>query len=338
MVFTRVVIADGGEGFARALRRAGGGSVRHVQTQNALGRPCRASYVVFPDGQTAALDLAAASGLAQIPLKQRDVTRASTFGSGLMLQRMFRAGIKHVLVGLGGSATNDGGIGLAAALGYRFLDRAGQPIPLTGAGLKRLQVIEAPRRRQWPQITAAVDVDNPLFGRKGAAYQFAPQKGASPAEMRQLDAGLRQLARVTKKCLGKNHAMRPGAGAAGGCGFGLITFLDAALEPGFEILRRKLGLDRLVREADLVVTGEGCLDATSLAGKAPYRLALLARKNRRPVWGVFGRIKLDRADKIFNRTVALPSGGGKRDIASSRGAVHHGRNVQAAAAALAKSA
>ena len=303
--FTRRTLADGGEGFAQALITATAGKARRCASVDAVGEPCRAAWGLLGDGRSAVFDLAAASGLAQLASSSRDPRRTSTFGSGIVLRKAIAAGANAIFVGLGGSATNDGGIGLAAALGWKFLDRHGGEIAATGAGLLRLERVVAPKHRSPARIVAACDVDNPLFGRNGAAYRFAPQKGADAEVVRELDRGLRRLARIVERDLGKDLAHIPGAGAAGGCGFGLMAFFDARLESGFEILRREMRLDALLREHDLLVTGEGAFDITSLAGKAPYRLAQLARKRRVPAWGIFGRINVAPTQLPFARTAAL---------------------------------
>ncbi|MBS0582445.1 MAG: glycerate kinase [Proteobacteria bacterium] len=327
--FTRATLADGGEGFAAALARATGGKPHRCASVDAAQRPCRAAWSLLGDGRTAVFDLAAASGLAQLPFALRDPLRMSTFGSGLVLRRTLAAGVAKILIGLGGSASNDGGIGLAAALGWKFLDRLGDAIAPTGAGLLRLDHIVAPWPRPRLRIVAACDVDNPLFGRNGAAYRFAPQKGADADAVRLLDRGLRRLARIVERDLGRDLAGVPGAGAAGGCGFGLMAFFGARLESGFEILRREMHLDALLRMNDLVVTGEGAFDATSLSGKAPYRLARLAHELHVPVWGVFGRIDVPASRLPFARATALV-GRDESPMAASSSAEHALRLERAA--------
>ena len=307
--FTTQTLADGGEGFAVALMRATGGTSRRCASVDAAGRVSRAAWGWLGDNRSAVFDLAAASGLAQLPQALRDPLRTSTYGSGLVLRKAINAGATKIVIGLGGSATNDGGIGLASALGWKFLDRRGEEIEPNGAGLLRLDRIIAPQPRPRASIVAACDVDNPLFGRNGAAYRFAPQKGADAQAVRELDRGLRRLARVVERDLGKDLARIAGAGAAGGCGFGLMAFFGARLASGFDILRRETRLDALLREHDLVVTGEGAFDLTSLSGKAPYRLAQLAHKLRVPVWGVFGRIDLPASKLPFARAAALVAKG-----------------------------
>ena len=331
--FTSFALADGGDGFARILTQATGGKLHKVRTSDAAGRRCDAVWGRLGDGRTAVLDLASASGLAGLPPNLRNPGETSTFGTGLVLKRIIASGAKVIIVGLGGSATNDGGVGLASALGWQFLDRTGGTIPLTGRGLLQLHRIIPPPGRQTVRVVAAADVDNPLYGPDGAACQFGPQKGATPRSVAVLDSGLRRLARIARRDTGTDLADVPGACAAGGCGFGLLTFLGAELRPGFDLLCRYTALDELVGRHDLVVTGEGCFDRTSLAGKGPYRLACLARKARVPVWGVFGRIDLPRAEMPFERILALSE---KEDASlQSATASTHARRLERGAFRLA---
>jgi len=288
--FTRFALTDGGDDFARVLARAAGGRLYRVRTCDTAGRPCRAAWGMLRDGHTAVLDLASASGLVQLPPHLRDPRHTSTFGTGVMIRRAIAAGATTIIIGLGGSATNDGGLGLAASLGWKFLDRRGAEIALNGSGLSTLHQIVPPLSRLHVRIVAAADVENPLFGPRGAACQFARQKGASPAVVHMLDRGLRRLAIIARRDLGADLAQKPGAGAAGGCGFGLMAFFGAKLEPGFDIFRRRSRLDALFKHHDIVVTGEGCFDATSIAGKGPWRLACLAHAHGKKVLGVFGKL------------------------------------------------
>lgn len=283
-------LADGGEGFVRALVLATDGRFHSSETVDARGRACRATWGELGDGRTAAFELASAAGLSALAPEWRDPLETSTWGCGLVLRDILHRGFNRILIGLGGSATNDGGLGLAAALGYSFQDARGQPVPLTGAGLARVARIVAPPSPPKLELIAATDVDNPLYGPEGAACQFARQKGADDAAIARLDAGLRQFAAVVAAHAGRDLAGAPGAGAAGGAAFGLMALLGAQRRSGFDVLREAAGLDALVRRSALVVTGEGCLDRTSFAGKAPVRLAELARSHGVPVWGVFGRI------------------------------------------------
>ena len=199
----------------------------------------------------------------------RNPEKTSNLGTGNLLALAVREGYPEILVGLGGSATTEGGISLAATIGYRFIDKDGLEIPLNGLCLAKLARIILPSCMPKMRFIVATDVDNPLFGPRGAAYQFAPQKGADPPMVKRLDAGLRRLARIVKRDLGKDFPMEPGAGAAGGCGYGLMTFFNAKRENGFQLVRRWGKLDASIRRHDLVITGEGRFDRTSLLGKAP---------------------------------------------------------------------
>jgi glycerate kinase len=305
-MITRLALTDGGEGFVATMVRLTGGKRRTSATVDAAGRPRRALWGVLGGGRTAVIGLSEASGLAHLPPSLRRAERTSNLGTGRLIAAAVRAGFEEILVGLGGSATTEGGISLAAAIGYRFLDRKGIPVSLDGAGLAALDRIEPPARLPRARFVVATDVGNPLFGAKGAACQFAPQKGADAAMMRQLDAGLRRLARIVKRDLGRDVAGNPGAGAAGGCGYGLMTFFNAKREDGFQLIRRHTGLDALIRAHDLVITGEGCFDRTSLLGKAPSQLGVLARQLKRPVWALCGRVDLPLKKSPFDRLEGLP--------------------------------
>jgi glycerate kinase len=288
---TRVPLTDGGEGFVEMMVRLTGGKLRTSATTDAAGRPRRAKWGVLGDGKTAVLGLSEASGLAHLPKALRRADRTTNRGTGKLIALALKAGYREILIGLGGSATTEGGISLAAAIGFRFLDKRGREVSLDGAGLAKLDRIEPPRKMPRATFVVATDVGNPLHGPKGAAHQFGPQKGASPALVRKLDAGLRRLARVVRRDLHRDVAQKPGAGAAGGCGYGLMAFFRAKREDGFQLVRERAGLDKLIRAHDLVVTGEGSFDRTSLLGKAPSQLAHLGRKLKKPVWALCGRVE-----------------------------------------------
>ncbi len=296
---TRLSLTDGGEGFMELLVRQTGGRTLALRTVDARLRPCRAQWGILGNKTTAVIGLTSASGLAQLSLDLRNPEETSNLGTGRILALAAREGFREILVGLGGSATTEGGISLATAIGYRFLDATGNDIPLFGCGLSQLAKIIPPPALPKAKFIVATDVDNPLFGAKGAAYQFAPQKGADAAMVKRLDAGLRNLAKIVKRDLGKDLAHEPGAGAAGGCGYGLMAFFNARRENGFQLVRRLLKLDSLVRGHDLVVTGEGCFDRTSLLGKAPLQLGQLAHELKRPVWAFCGRTDLKQSPFDF---------------------------------------
>jgi glycerate kinase len=302
---TRLTLTDGGEGFVDVMVKQTGGRFRWSRTVDAAGRPCRAKWGVLGNGRTAVIGLNEASGIAQLPPALRNPERTHNGGTALLLSTAASEGFAEILVGLGGSATTEGGLSLANGIACDFFDKRGNLIPLTGGGLAELDRIERTRRNIKSRFIVATDVNNPLFGPKGAAYQFAPQKGADAEMVRRLDAGLRHLARIVKRDLGKDLAHEPGAGAAGGCGYGLMAFFNANRENGFQLVRRLTGLDTLIRQHDLVITGEGCFDRTSLLGKAPAQLGELARKLKCPVWALCGRVDLPASKSPFDRIAAL---------------------------------
>lgn len=283
-------IADGGEGFAAALEVPLDGRWVEADAHDSLGRPVRGRYLVAGTGEEtlAVLEMAEASGMWRIGAEERDILHASTFGTGeLMRHAVEQSAARRLVVGLGGSATNDGGAGMAAALGLRFLDERDRELEATPAGLAgRLARIDASKRMPLPPVTVACDVDSPLLGPRGATRVFGPQKGADDNFVPVLEGVLQSLAQLSD---GMEIAERPGAGAAGGLGFGLMRFADAVLVPGFDWLADLTGLERKVAAAGLVVTGEGSLDAQSLAGKGPVAIARMARAHGRPVIGFCGK-------------------------------------------------
>jgi glycerate kinase len=302
---TRFTLTDGGEGFMEFMVRQTGGRFRTTQTIDGAGRPCRAKWGVLGDGRAAVIGLSEASGIAHLPESLRNPEKTTNSGTGKLLALAIKEGYREILVGLGGSATTEGGISLAAQIGYDYIDKEKNKIPLSGDKLGNIARILPPERMPKTRFIVATDVDNPLYGQKGAAYQFAPQKGADPAMVKRLDAGLRHLARIVKRDLGKDLAAEAGAGAAGGCGYGLMAFFNAKRENGFQLVRRITKLDALIRQHDLVITGEGCFDCTSLLGKAPSQLGELARKLKRPAWALCGRINLPLSRSPFDRMAAL---------------------------------
>jgi glycerate kinase len=236
-----------------------------------------------------------------------------------------------MIIGLGGSATNDGGIGLAIPSGFRFLDRRGRDIPPHGEGLVRLDRIIPPSSIRSIKLIVATDVENPLFGAEGAAFQYAAQKGAKPIQVRRLDRHLRHLAKVAQSSLGFSQHRQLGAGAAGGCGYGLMTFLGAQRQSGFELFRTWSKLDQLIDQHDLVITGEGCLDRTSVQGKGPWAVAQLARQRGKPVWAICGSCRLDLVQTPFTQIGQVISVARDLTHAQRRAATH----VRALAKALA---
>src|SRR2546428_3292360 len=267
-----IPVADGGEGTVDALVSSRKGTYKDVEVEGPLSDPVRATYGLIDGGRTGVVELASASGLTLIPIEKRDPRQASTYGFGQLLEAVRKQGVASIIAGIGGSATNDGGAGMAQALGYRLLDAAGRDLPRGGAALSRLQQIEsAGFDRGWRSVAVKVacDVTNPLTGPSGASAIYGPQKGADEAAVRELDAALARLAEVIERDLGKRVADIPGAGAAGGTGAGLVAFLEADLLPGAPLVVDAAGLDAKLRGADLVITGEGRADEQTAYGKAP---------------------------------------------------------------------
>jgi glycerate kinase len=285
-------LGDGGAGTLDALLAAGFRRVP-VRAGGPTGEPVDAAIAV--DGERAFVEMAEASGLKRLPGGRRAPLEAGTYGTGELLAAALDRGARQIVLGIGGSATTDGGAGMATALGARLLDRAGAQLPPGGAALLRLARIDTsgldPRLRQ-AQVTVACDVDNPLVGPDGAAHVYGPQKGAGPDEVLLLDSALRRYARVLADDLGLDLADTPGAGAAGGLGAGAIAFLGATLRPGIELVLELVGFDRAVAGADLVVTGEGKLDAQSLRGKAPVGVARAAAAHGVPVVALAGVVEV----------------------------------------------
>lgn len=288
-----VPMADGGEGTVEALTAATGGSFREAVVTGPLGEPVTARFGLLGDGVTAVLEMAAASGLALLPRERRDPIRTTTRGTGELLLAAIEAGASRIILGIGGSATNDGGAGFAQALGFRLLDAEGRDLPPGGGALDRLDRIifgGTDSRLDAVSISVASDVDNPLCGPRGASAVFGPQKGADPEAVSRLDRNLRHLADVIARDLNRSVAEIPGSGAAGGLGAGLIAFASASLEPGVDLVARAVGLDAKIRGADLVLTGEGAIDASSTGGKTAVGVARIATSVGCPVFALAGTI------------------------------------------------
>lgn len=286
-----VPMADGGPGTLDAVAAAGG-HLRRETVEDPLGRPIAAQWAIA-DGETAVIEAAQAAGLWRLPPQERDPRLTSTYGVGQLIGAALDAGCRRLIVGLGGSVTNDGGAGMAQALGVRFLDAQGQALPRGGAALARLQCIDASRldaRAKECQVTGAADVMNPLWGPQGASLVYGPQKGATPAAAQELDAALRHYGEVVRADLGVAVSDIAGAGAAGGLGAGLIAFLKAALRPGVEVVAEMVGLGQRLAEASLILTGEGRLDAQTAYGKTVAGVVRLAREAGVPVIAVVGSL------------------------------------------------
>jgi glycerate kinase len=283
-------IADGGEGTAEAVVTALKGEWCEAATFDAQNRPVTARYglVRTEGGLEAIMEMSAASGLAMVSDLPLDPTTASTYGTGLMLQDAMKRGAKRIVIGIGGSATNDAGIGMAAALGFRFLDASGAPLEPIISNMDRLAKIEPPDSA-YPEILVACDVNNPLLGPHGCTQVYGKQKGVTDFTF--FENRLLHLAEIAKRDLGLDHRDVPGAGAAGGLGFGLMTFCGAKLTSGFDLIADLVHLRERVAAADLVITGEGRLDAQTLHGKGPMGVADMARELGKPVAAFAGAIE-----------------------------------------------
>jgi glycerate 2-kinase len=309
-----VPMADGGEGTAEAICEARGCSWLECKTHDPLGREIETRYGWIDRERLAVMEMSEAAGMRRLSDSERDPIRATTFGVGEMILDATKRGAKKIIIGLGGSATNDGGFGMARALGFRFFAGAKE---LTGAVTELMQLTKIvlpenvpgalaaasaqPKGRRLTQpllqqanIIAAVDVKNALLGENGATRVFGPQKGASKADLDNLERALAKLADVVTTEFGLDFRNQAGAGAAGGLGLGLVSFCGATIRPGFEVVAEAVGLESKMKEADLVITGEGSLDRQTLEGKTPAGVARLARKLRKPVFAVVGRASDDR--------------------------------------------
>jgi glycerate kinase len=291
----KVSISDGGEGFTESLLYATKGKKVTMKVKGPLGKPVKSSYGLFDRGRSAVVEMAKASGLQLIKPAQRNPMKTSTFGTGQLIDAALKRGIKKLVVGIGGSSTNDAGIGMAQALGVKLYDKKGRLIPAPASGkdlihIGRMDLGGLPGRLKGVSVKVACDVDNPMTGKKGSAYVYGPQKGATPAMVKQLDAGLRHFCRVVKKALKKSIEFYPGAGAAGGLGGGLITFMSARLALGIDIMLDSINFKQIVKKTDLVITGEGMIDGQSVNNKAPIGVSKAAKKAGKPAIGICGTI------------------------------------------------
>ncbi len=313
-------LADGGEGTAAILAHHTNGRMVEARASNPRFEPIMASYGFSGDGKTAFIEMAAASGLQLLKPEDRNPLHTSTMGTGALLIDAVGRGAKKIIIGLGGSATNDAGMGMATALGYRFLDERGQELEPVGGNLRRVSRIDSRLLLFDPRsidIVTLCDVDNPLFGPDGAAQVFAPQKGADEAAVAQLEEGLRHIATQMEALSGQPVAEVPGSGAAGGMGAGCLAYLGARLQPGIGTIMEIAGLEPALADADYVITGEGQLDQQTLRGKLVKGLTQRANKLGVPVIAFCGAltagptavesIGLKAAFSIQNRPVGLPT-------------------------------
>ncbi|ANQ17926.1 glycerate kinase [Vibrio natriegens] len=318
--YIKLPMADGGEGTVQSLVDATGGEIVEHSVTGPLGEPVSGFYGLLGDGKTAIIEMAAASGLHLVDPDKRNPMITTTFGTGELIKAVLDKGVEHIIVGIGGSATNDGGLGMAQALGIRLLDENHESLGFGGGELSKLHRINMrgldPRLAQV-RLEVACDVDNPLCGPQGASQVFGPQKGATADMVEQLDRNLAHYASVIKAQLGQDVLTRPGAGAAGGLGAALMGLLNAELRPGIEIVMDAVNLDEIVEGADLVITGEGRIDSQTIHGKTPIGVARVANKHFVPVIGIAGSLShdcgvvhehgIDAVFSIVNRSVDLPT-------------------------------
>lgn len=291
----KVSIADGGEGTVDALVEMLDGEEVVLEVSDPLMRPIKARYGVVDGGRTAVMEMSAASGLPLLKVEERNPMKTTTYGTGEMIVDALKRGCRNFLVGIGGSATNDAGVGMLRALGFRFLDAEGRELVGGGEILERIVTIDDSgvfEELSEATFTVACDVTNPLYGPAGAAYVFAPQKGADAAMVERLDVGLRNFAEVVKRYNGERIAALPGAGAAGGLGGGFKALLGARLERGIEMVLTAMQFDKIIEGSDLVVTGEGRLDRQTVMGKAPSGVLRMARKMNIPCVAIGGAVEM----------------------------------------------
>ena len=289
-------MADGGDGFAAVMKHYLRTTSLSRPTVDPLGRFIEVSYEWNEAGKTAIIELASASGLVLLDAQERNPLQTSTYGTGLLIKDAISLGAEKIILGLGGSATNDAGIGILAALGFHIKHNGASPHELSrGEELSRVVAIVAPASLSPIDFLIACDVQNPLYGPQGAAYVYAPQKGASPEEVEELDKGLRHYAGIIQRQTGKDIASIPGAGAAGGIAASLIPFLNARLTGGTEMIIEASTVKNALAGADLVITGEGKLDEQTKQGKPPFYIARLAKEKNIPVIGLCGSLALDDA-------------------------------------------
>mgnify|MGYP006272688945 CR=1 FL=1 len=303
-------LADGGDGFSQIIHHYVGTSPVSAQTTDPLGRSIVAKYQYSSANNTAFIEMASASGLALLAPAERNPDKTSTYGTGLLIRDAIARGATHIILGIGGSATTDGGIGMADALGFMFLDQQGDPLEPCGENMSLINEIIFPESDflENIQFTIACDVKNPLFGPNGAAYVYGPQKGATPEQVKKLDEGLAHLDTLFMKFFGRSVAEQPGAGAAGGLGAGCDVFLGARLTPGIQYIIDHIELEKHIEEATLIITGEGMLDEQSIQGKVVGHVAEIAKKHKKPVHVICGQHQVCDGHKILlDKVVTLAS-------------------------------
>ncbi|AIN14674.1 MULTISPECIES: glycerate kinase [Yersinia pseudotuberculosis complex] len=317
--YIKLPMADGGEGTVESMVAATGGELVNVEVTGPLGAPVKAFYGWMGDGETAVIEMAAASGLHLVAPEQRNPLITTSYGTGELILAALNHGARKIILGIGGSATNDGGAGMMQALGVQLSDQQGKALTVGGAALVQLVDIDLSQlddRLAQTDILVACDVDNPLCGAKGASAVFGPQKGATPERVQQLDAALQHYGEKIEQVTGKSVINVAGAGAAGGMGAALFGLLNARLQPGIEIVTEALKLAAAVQEADLVITGEGRIDSQTIYGKTPVGVARVAKRFDIPVIAIAGSMApdyevvhqhgLDAVFSVLNHIQTLP--------------------------------
>ncbi|AMG52207.1 MULTISPECIES: glycerate kinase [Citrobacter] len=317
--YVKLPMADGGEGTVESMVEATEGHYHFIDVTGPLGTPVQARWGMLGDGKTAVIEMAAASGLHHVPPEHRNPLLTTSYGTGELILAALDRGVEHIILGIGGSATNDGGAGMLQALGIDLLDEKGDALPEGGGALSKLATIDtshADPRLKTVSITVACDVNNPLCGPTGASAIFGPQKGATEAMVAALDGALAVYGKRLQEFTGRDVMNAPGAGAAGGMGAALLGLLGADLKPGVEIVINALQLERLVADASLVITGEGRLDSQSICGKTPIGVARCAKRYQKPVIALAGGLTqdhqivhehgLDAVFSVLTRIATLP--------------------------------
>lgn len=289
-----IPMADGGEGTVAAIAQSTNSQLIESNTVNALGQAIKAQWALV-DNDTAVIEMASAAGLEQITKEERNIYASSTYGVGLLIKEALNYPIKRLILGLGGSATNDAGLGMVHALGVKFYDRQSQPIhdhtPRAFTNIHRIDISGLDTRLYDLEIILASDVRNPLYGTQGASHIFGPQKGATPAQVIELNAYHQHYAKQVAQCLEKDYSNEAGAGAAGGLGFAALAFLKAKFKPGIDVIAEYSKLAEHIAEADLVITGEGCIDAQTLQGKTIAGIATLSQQYKKPLIALGGAVQ-----------------------------------------------
>ncbi|HBC6430353.1 glycerate kinase [Citrobacter amalonaticus] len=317
--YVKLPMADGGEGTVESMVEATEGHYHFIDVTGPLGTPVQARWGILGDGKTAVIEMAAASGLHHVPPEHRNPLLTTSYGTGELILAALDRGVEHIILGIGGSATNDGGAGMLQALGIDLLDEKGDALPEGGGALSKLATIDtshADPRLKTVSVTVACDVNNPLCGPTGASAIFGPQKGATEAMVAALDGALAVYGKRLQEFTGRDVMNAPGAGAAGGMGAALLGLLGADLKPGVEIVINALQLERLVADASLVITGEGRLDSQSICGKTPIGVARCAKRYQKPVIALAGGLTqdhqivhehgLDAVFSVLTRIATLP--------------------------------